>query len=1125
MMVPYTLLLLGTVCTCLRIGFMHNLPAASINIVQTESLKITTETRLPLIEIWLQENNFDVIYDESQSRLISYYLRQLRDSLHYTHIISWNSHIAEELGVISAHRWRDSDRLKVSLEYLERIGVKEIVLLSMSLDSIKEASERLVVVSYALMTSGMPQSAIDRVVSIYLRSSGVRSILLNITGDLLTKVLASLSQSKLLTEGYLVLCTTPTTTNKTSGLLMVAEEGTDSSVTVGDHVSRYFNWLFADQIFSEAELVRKIASNNLLLINQAASKRVIAGKFDGRFLNMSSQVNFFGGLSSYDFSSPIKINISAISTAFVSAARVDRANMFGYYGFKAALAEIDELNFLGKHKIILTELSCAANGSTSAVARNCVLANKSKIASAVAMFGTYSSDATKNHLETMYSQNLTQPYIGVNSAGFLEVKATYPNYVRVIQPSTATVPAYVLFLKRYKYSKVQLFYTNDPTGIAFGNYTKNSLEKNGIEVVNPEANRTLPTNLTVTPDNFTAFGEMIMSPGIRPIIHLTSATQRATLIDYLSLLGTKAGEFIMIYDIFADSIFLDISEEKFQSRLEIAQNSFYIEQASYIGSEGERANKVIAKYTQQSKGITNQCYSFDSAYLFAVTVKRMLDRGKDFTNSTLLNQELRKTIFIGCSGKISIEPDTNNRSSQEVDISSLRAVDGKTSSVKLIRVSLINTQIFTDFAPIIWPGGSSSPPKENRLNYEDCPFAEEMRQNFNKGIELARIVGLCLVLMTLGLSGVVLHKLRFHRMEVLEHNYEESFNDMLVKALVVFDMFQYVTVGPKLSNGQDLLERVTSYLSDGFINSIDLTSGVYWKIMNSLLSVVLVWLLFCVLLWLRYKNFEFRRLKWLTNAGEKLMPILGNALYMPIIAILFDVYYCEEAQGEEGDNLDYTDSFMYRDCSETCWKGTHAKYAIVVSICLMIYHPVTVVTRPLWQELQTDTHIKTNPFYYFLKSIVEIAIVVIRRAFRKTYPFTHAIFFSVLIIIYGALCFWKAPFNYNRLNLWFQCTIGIMAWTGIVAALQTGLPVTQGFAGDGLLFSVIVAIIGISMYFSSKYTKSMLFTRKVRNFNKLLRFAFTPTQIALPSFFKNKHLKYIGESARELNRPSFQMSG
>jgi hypothetical protein len=142
---------------------------------------------------------------------------------------------------------------------------------------------------------------------------------------------------------------------------------------------------------------------------------------------------------------------------------------------------------------------------------------------------------------------------------------------------------------------------------------------------------------------------------------------------------------------------------------------------------------------------------------------------------------------------------------------------------------------------------------------------------------------------------------------------------------------------------------------------------------------------------------------------------------------------------------------MFRDCYEDCWTGKHLGFAIAAGIALVIYHPVTVVTRPLWQLYETDLHILTRPTFYLQKSLVDVIIVVIRRTLRKQYQTAHAIVYLVVFSIHLSYCVVRRPYNYARTNLW-QCTsLCICIWTSSFCLMQLYLDFLSTASGDDIL--------------------------------------------------------------------------
>jgi hypothetical protein len=62
---------------------------------------------------------------------------------------------------------------------------------------------------------------------------------------------------------------------------------------------------------------------------------------------------------------------------------------------------------------------------------------------------------------------------------------------------------------------------------------------------------------------------------------------------------------------------------------------------------------------------------------------------------------------------------------------------------------------------------------------------------------------------------------------------------------------------------------------------------------------------------------------------------------MPFVSILTSVYICFESSGD-----DIEDSFLAKDCYETCWQGEHLVYVFLAGVALVIYEPLSVYMRP-----------------------------------------------------------------------------------------------------------------------------------------------------------------------------------
>jgi hypothetical protein len=97
-------------------------------------------------------------------------------------------------------------------------------------------------------------------------------------------------------------------------------------------------------------------------------------------------------------------------------------------------------------------------------------------------------------------------------------------------------------------------------------------------------------------------------------------------------------------------------------------------------------------------------------------------------------------------------------------------------------------------------------------------------------------------------------------------------------------------------------------------NLTTLREGVYWIMLNVVICFCFVWLLL-VLVILNKLDIKLERFTICKNLGfvaENVLPVLGNACFLPIISIILDVYVCDKAHGDKP--YSFSDSFLARDC-------------------------------------------------------------------------------------------------------------------------------------------------------------------------------------------------------------------
>jgi hypothetical protein len=121
--------------------------------------------------------------------------------------------------------------------------------------------------------------------------------------------------------------------------------------------------------------------------------------------------------------------------------------------------------------------------------------------------------------------------------------------------------------------------------------------------------------------------------------------------------------------------------------------------------------------------------------------------------------------------------------------------------------------------------------------------------------------------------------------------------------------------------------------------------GVFWILLNVCLGLS-VFMMFLFVHYIFTERSEFPRSGISANLkslSDTVLPILSNVLFLPIVAVLIEVFMCTETTG---DDLD--DAFLDKDCHEQCWESTHNAYTALATIGLLIYTPISIFMRPKW---------------------------------------------------------------------------------------------------------------------------------------------------------------------------------
>jgi hypothetical protein len=258
--------------------------------------------------------------------------------------------------------------------------------------------------------------------------------------------------------------------------------------------------------------------------------------------------------------------------------------------------------------------------------------------------------------------------------------------------------------------------------------------------------------------------------------------------------------------------------------------------------------------------------------------------------------------------------------------------------------------------------------------------------------------------------------------------------------------------------------------------------------------------------------------RYLGQISEYLLPIIGDVGFLPIISILLDVFVCDQAYTESGDP-EMTDSILARDCHENCWTGVHVYYAPMSFIGLVLYVPLAVYSRPIWQEYKVDIHVKAVPLHLMVKTTIQMLYIVLNKTVYRYAETAHAILFLLFQSSYVYFNYKISGFNYDRVWFWNVLTLIAVLWIATLATLDNNTG--QHIAWVCLLFIGFVGIIVFGLIMQRRYP-SMLYRPKPKDSSRIFRFGFGRTIQSLANDISRQSSLNLRYPALDKSRYDYQ---
>ena len=662
--------------------------------------------------------------------------------------------------------------------------------------------------------------------------------------------------------------------------------------------------------------------------------------------------------------------------------------------------------------------------------------------------------------------SVTIPQIGATQlTPQLSNSTRYPYFSRVIVTSDYFAALYIKAIQHYGWKQIVVMYCDDLFCKDLYKTFTSLAEKAGISIVNPADRRQFPVNMVEYPFDRIEDYKQIVDSKARIVLMLLYGNALFYSVNVFYDLGVRRGDMVFMATTWlTPTVFTSGVEEDIPKRVELLAGAIQYYPVGFFGSFGNTVKqRFIDTYHMQPAN--KACYYYDELYAVAYAINDLMVLGKDFEDPKTLEKALKSVRFLGCSGGVSMQEGTNDRSPVRFQI--LNAVTYADGTVNIVEVGIydpVGVVMFNFTRDIVWSDNTTVIPSDTRQSSIDCPFDTDQVVVYVPGVILAYGVLLTVSLVTLFVTMVIWRLFWKAKAMKMEKKEEISFDDYICFGTIGMEALQYAAMGPPIPTSLTFLSLATESMSVDMESFLYLRKGVYWLFLDGVLGCVFAWTLLVLLAKTHCGEIIRQKIGLLETACEKLLPILGNLCFLPMISILVDIYGCIYAV-DEGKGVELTTVYLEKDCYQTCWVYPHFLYVVFASLALSCYVPSAVYFRPTWQEHQPSLHVPVSPANLMLKSIYQIILVTTNALAMDFHSLIHSGIHLIATIMFFVISMKIRPFGYSRANLWNDISLICV----IFLSLLSGISLITDAIPPGVFVGVFLGGVGFAVVFGLVY--------------------------------------------------------
>lgn len=946
-----------------------------------------------------------------------------------------------------------------------------------------------------LQASDNQQGNFDLLLGKQMKPSGYKQFIVVGNGKFVEKVLKSSQNLRVYSSSGWVIASPGIYVESDATTIILVESGLETVVSELDYdvsailsvifmINTYKTRYFSSnpqglQEFLEKSTKNHYKSPDFSIVNSVNSEKTTIGNIHNGVLSVTSPITFpsinpdnsFPKIPvSMSFNNPVGLP-SATIVPYLQTGAIFAANFVKATG-----------SALANHDLEIFYASCAAEFFIPELAYYCWMQNSSNLGYLYLTSPVY--DVAIGEMNVFSSLGIAIPQIGGQlTESDLSDEGVYPMFTRV----ASTVDDYAFFaaiINSYNFEQLVILYTNTTSSIAIYQGLLNIPQ---MVLVNDLEKRMLPAGYNKEMfEEYKSYFQEIFDKGVRPILLIGDSTEIFNMAEGLYDIKLRRGDVIVFVTLLLAGNINALVPGEFKDKVEeIMFGSASTSGVEWVGDYGQ----VIKTEIQQAFGlpVSYRCFSFDAMMLGIHAIDFLMLQGKVYEDPLELNQGIRVQRFTGCSGLVSIETGSNNRNSYLLGLYNLITDNVTGLYIDQLAATYDKQSIipFTFLTSIVWPLNNTELPSYSRFAGLTCPFEDRAIQDNSKGQLLFYFIIGIVIAFSIFTTFFIWKKWWNKQITMMEVQVAVKFGDYVVMMVIVIDMIQVLAMGPDLYPIISGTNKVMDLVSVSTSNLMNFQFEVYWRGVYVVLVVVACWGFLMIIIFFRLdERINWSVLKTLSSAGVLAMPLIGDALFLPIISILLFIFDCQKGTGSS-----LADSYLAKDCYTYCWRGNHLIFALLSIVALLIYIPSSIFCRPLWQELEPDVNIHTNPKFSMGKGLLQVILVILNRTLKKYNQSLHGGVLMLLLLMFFVFSTRFKPYNYSRTNLWRQLTIAITCWSMLISGAYW-LIIEYQYLWTFLYFIGWALLIVFGICVQGKRFPSLLYSEKPVDIAVLVKFAF-----------------------------------